>query len=531
MTPDSGTGGTAGEDAGGGGGTGGAGGAGGTSPGSGGTEAGVGGAPPEAGPDVTVLDCPGDGTCSSHGACDTSSGSCKCAEGYDGVTCDGCAIDYVGYPDCYQPQSCPSSCSGFGTCNDKTGQCTCDPVHAGPACDTCAPGYVGYPACVEAKPCPGNCSGHGTCDGLTGVCSCEPEYSGPACNECTTGHFAFVPLTTLAVHNPANVALGDTDADGDLDLAVANWDQPTITTYRGHGTGLFSAKTELAAKRYPSDLRMVDLNADGLLDLVGDMDGDKDDVGYIGVFLNVGAGQYGPMSLLQLPGDVSKIDTGDVNRDDRPDIVAVSVFTDPLFALHNDGTGSFGVPVQYPGGTHKGAVAVGDLDGDGWNDVAVTDGYSIGIRLNQPGGLGSMTKFPLVTPAEALAIADLDGDARPELVVTDLAGGVSMFRNQGNAVFTLHGEYATGAGAISLRVADLDRDGSNDVVIGGFWKGGTTILINAGNGTFVDHGAVASGTSPHELAVGDVNQDGRPDLVIGNANDNEVAIHLNECVP
>lgn len=50
-----------------------------------------------------------------------------------------------GYPNCYEPKTCPSTaqgtCNGTGTCNDATGKCSCDTGYTGSACGDCATGY------------------------------------------------------------------------------------------------------------------------------------------------------------------------------------------------------------------------------------------------------------------------------------------------------------------------------------------------------------------------------------------------------
>ena len=44
----------------------------------------------------TEFDCPEDGTCSNQGICDDSSGTCQCNEGFEGSTCKGNDLFFVG---------------------------------------------------------------------------------------------------------------------------------------------------------------------------------------------------------------------------------------------------------------------------------------------------------------------------------------------------------------------------------------------------------------------------------------------------
>jgi len=60
--------------------------------------------------------------CSGRGTCDRGAGSCECADGYSGASC--------------QRTSCPNDCSGKGSCDTSTGMCSCAGGYAGNDCST-----------------------------------------------------------------------------------------------------------------------------------------------------------------------------------------------------------------------------------------------------------------------------------------------------------------------------------------------------------------------------------------------------------
>ena len=60
--------------------------------------------------------------CSGRGTCDRGAGSCECADGYSGASC--------------QRISCPNDCSGKGSCDTSTGMCSCAGGYAGNDCST-----------------------------------------------------------------------------------------------------------------------------------------------------------------------------------------------------------------------------------------------------------------------------------------------------------------------------------------------------------------------------------------------------------
>ena len=139
------------------------------------------------------IECPGgaDRPCSSHGACNATSGSCTCTAGFAGPAC---------------ARRCPAgagtgtACSGHGACDPHEGVCVCQDSAAGhwagAACDACRAPYFG-PACTFV--CPRDnatglvCGGHGACS-PTGGCLChatavEGHWAGPLCLGCAPQHY------------------------------------------------------------------------------------------------------------------------------------------------------------------------------------------------------------------------------------------------------------------------------------------------------------------------------------------------------
>src|SRR5947207_1676037 len=68
-------------------------------------------------------------------------------------------------------------------------------------------------------------------------------------------------------NNPSSVAVGDFNGDGKLDLAVANFNDDTVSILLGTGTGGFGAKTDFGTGTNPRSVARGDFNGDGKLDL------------------------------------------------------------------------------------------------------------------------------------------------------------------------------------------------------------------------------------------------------------------------
>uniref|UniRef100_H2Z5F0 EGF-like domain-containing protein n=1 Tax=Ciona savignyi TaxID=51511 RepID=H2Z5F0_CIOSA len=119
------------------------------------------------GGDCSVIDCPGDPDCSSHGSCGLSQDAqpvCTCSESYFGSACQY---------HCANGNQCNVVCSGYGVCN--SGTCDCNPLSGwrGESCEV--PGCPGYNGL--------DCTGHGECISSTHTCVCDAGWRGVACHE------------------------------------------------------------------------------------------------------------------------------------------------------------------------------------------------------------------------------------------------------------------------------------------------------------------------------------------------------------
>ena len=298
-----------------------------------------------------------------------------------------------------------------------------------------------------------------------------------------------------------------------------------LKSYLSTGAGTFGAPTLTPDGNSPLYLAGADLNGDHLPDVVSASYVD----GTLTVFLNNTAapGTFGAPLKLSSPG-ASQVAIGDMNGDGLPDLVSAD-FNVSLFIQTSPGT--FTSPVSlYAGGANW--VAVGDLNGDGMPDVALTDPVGVKILMHT-GAAASVTYAapiavftqsvnPGIHGANLIAIADVNGDGLNDLVITD-PGPVGspptvniLVQDAAHpGTFLSPVSYPLPGNSVpqSIAVTDVNADGHPDIVIGGSAEVSVLLQDASSPGVFLAAANYAVNNA-NEVAVADVNGDGLVDIIV-----------------
>jgi hypothetical protein len=180
-----------------------------------------------------------------------------------------------------------------------------------------------------------------------------------------------------------------------------------------------------------------------------------------------------------------------------------------------------------------GTLTLADLNADGVSDLIVT-GFdftsftpSVRVLLRQGNDPAApVQSFTVAEDAMVRAVADLDGDTLLDLVTTSSAGDGALRVGRGDGTFAEARAVAAGIRPEVLVVADVNTDGSLDLVIAEGQSESVVVLLGQGDGTFGAVQTFAVGSTPVALAVLDVNGDGQPDLTTANRSTNSVSVLL-----
>jgi hypothetical protein len=286
---------------------------------------------------------------------------------------------------------------------------------------------------------------------------------------------------------------------------------------------------------------------------------------------------------------VAALAVADVNGDGRPDLIYFGDGKD-LTVRYNLGTNGWSDPKSWhldDGQQDANSLAVGDLNGDGLNDIALLGDNGVVYFLAQQADhmLAEPVKIPYSGTPKAIQIADINGDGRNDLVFVDfdstapfrvrlqnsagqlgpeiyfktqpvrafwldtLAGGptnylVDIVQATGRAEvsqFTrqpaepLAGSFQQGqmqilplnhsdAGQRGVLWADVDGDGRADLIVAEPESGQLSVYLQQADGSLASPKTFPSLAGVSQIAVSDWNQDGHPEIFLLSHDENSVAV-------
>ena len=208
----------------------------------------------------------------------------------------------------------------------------------------------------------------------------------------------------------------------------------------------------------------------------------------------------------------------DVTGDGLLDVLTVRI---RLSVMVGAGDGTFSEVHETIGVLSPVSMAVGDLNGDGLEDLAMGDDYGAGeglIRVllgNGDGTFYSNETFVSVSYPGYLDLGDLDGDGDLDVITTDRYGNtVVAHRNDGNGAFGPELHSQVGDQPMDGVLEDFSGDGILDLAVVNDDSEDLYVCLGNGDGTFSGSQVAVFGSTIRDMDGGDVNGDGTLDLVV-----------------
>jgi sugar lactone lactonase YvrE len=351
------------------------------------------------------------------------------------------------------------------------------------------------------------------------------------------GQASALPKAAIGVGSePQSLVSADFNGDGIPDMAVLNTGSKTVSILLGNGDGSFTqaAGSPFAAGTDPTWIATGDFNSDGNADLaVVDYQGNA-----VIILLGNGDGTFtaAAASPVSVGSEPYAVVIGDFNGDGKPDM-AVTLDSPGLVAvLLGNGDGSFTAASGSPWtvGQDPYQIVTGDFNGDGRLDLATADFGENTVMLLLGNGDGTFvpaanSPFTVGNNPSSLVAADLNNDGHLDLAVANLNDNtVSILLGDGIGDLTPASRPTLTVGAHPAAIVAVDFDGSGNLglITANFQSTSYSALYNTGGANFQTATNVPTGSGPTALGVADLNHDGRPDLLVADYGSSTVSVYL-----
>jgi hypothetical protein len=319
-----------------------------------------------------------------------------------------------------------------------------------------------------------------------------------------------VPLPRRSA--PVRFALGDVNGDGAIDAVVQLTGRTSgFFLMLGDGLGSFPTLVPLPIDMGPwpwDGVSLADIDGDGRADIVMPHH-DPDKV----VVTSIRGTARNPTfvtTTIPLPSPFTVIAVGDLTGDGIVDLVTANQQSGYVTVLAGTGAGRFAAPTQIWSDFYADTIRISDVDGDGYPDLLVGRWNSLSILRGSAQGIGG-GYWPIAWGAfSSFALADLNGDNRDDLISTDAATLRVMLNTGGgfaDSAAIEQSEYT------EPETGDFDGDGRTDLALHDYGVGTVVLHRGNGDGTFGIREAFRVGNRAGSPRVADVNGDGTVDLV------------------
>jgi len=220
---------------------------------------------------------------------------------------------------------------------------------------------------------------------------------------------------------------------------------------------------------------------------------------------------------------------GNFNGDSYQDVVTANYSSEDVSILLGNGDGTFKTERRFGVGDAPFSVAVGDFNEDSYQDLVTANYYDDTVSVLLGNGDGSFqppVPFSVGYHPYSVAIGDFNKDNHQDLVTTNYYDDtVSVLLGKGDGSFQSQTSFGVGNFPFSVVVGNFNEDGYQDLVTANY-DDTVSVLLGNGDGNFQIEKRFGAGDFPMSVAVGDFNVDSYQDLVTANYYDDTVSVLL-----
>ena len=279
----------------------------------------------------------------------------------------------------------------------------------------------------------------------------------------------------------------------------------------------------------PSFFATPDIDGDGRADMAASItntgniavfanatpDGTRNSAADFMGFVNTGAGA------------IRRLVHGDVNGDGHDDLVFVSTGPNEVGLVPGDGKGWFGAPVRLGLAGTPSRLAVGDLDGDGGAEIALTleAAGRVVVLGSDAGSLAVRADLALGEAPTGVAIAPMGGTLADLVVATRTSNTVRVLRHAGDYDFSAWATYTeAGLGPVDLAAGPIFAGSAGDIAVIGGTSRRLTVLRQTSAGVFEASTSTLVNTG-RQVALGGFTPDGRRGIITLATGNRTVEVH------
>jgi hypothetical protein len=308
---------------------------------------------------------------------------------------------------------------------------------------------------------------------------------------------------------------GDINSDGYSDLSVVNEITNDIRLFLNDGQGGYESFEifDLPNGNTPSPNEGADFNADGVIDLaIANTQNTQ-----VSILMGDGTEGYEPEVSYTADLRVRGIGILDADGDGDDDIVTANRSGNNMSLLLNDGTGVFDPPINFEtGGDNETSLAVADVNGDGIMDAFVGGYTSQDIAIMLGDGNGGFTFSDRVDVSGnpwMITTGDVNGDGFADVVSANSTGNTaSVIFGDGDGFMDSEVFYSCPGFPLAIDLGDIDGDGDLDMITSNYSTARYNLYENDGEGNFSDPIVYHASTAGSCVILHDRDNDGDMDI-------------------